>query len=95
VKQFKVGKLYRHKMRRTHPELRINGCVIKRNQTNSSWHGSILTIADVTENVEAMMLVDIRPFGKSLSNSLIFLAGDRFISFNEKEIEECDSATCI
>ena len=92
MKQFKVGKLYRHKMRRTHPGLRINGCVVKRSQKNTSWQGSIITIADVTENVDAMLLIDVIPFGKTLSNSLIFLAGDRFISFNEKEIEEYDAA---
>lgn len=90
---FKIGKLYRHKMRRTHPSLRINGCVVKRNKNNTSWQGSILTIADVTENVDAMILIDTIPFGKSLRNSLIFLAGDRFLSFNEREIEECDTVT--
>lgn len=77
-----VGKLYRHHMIRTHPGVRILGCIVYRG-VDGDWIGGIDTIAIITDYAESLMFVEMSEAKKSG----IFLAGDRFVMIDVELVE--------
>jgi len=91
MKPLEVGKLYRHKMLRTHPNNPIMACIVKRSSSNpAEWVGGINSIVNITEYADCMMFVENSQWASpasALEFVPVFLIGDRFAMIDAEFVE--------